>query len=265
MSPAFFSFRRKEESFLRTSGAIFRAPAARLITFAVCTLLSLFLLFTVSSAQAQQQERVLRLDSEIHIKVDTTLAVKEHITIFSTGKHFKRGIIREFPAWFTDDINHKVLLHYLDIVVTRDGQKENAFLQKEGDNYRIYIGDAQKELPPGEHSYEISYTVLRRLQYFNSYDLLVWNVTGSNWGIPVEHITATVSLPRTTRPILRYKAYINGQGTKGVDFDVQFPERGFAVFTLLRPLKPEEDFSVAVAWPKGLVQEPTALEYYDNK
>ncbi len=264
MSPASFFLFLKKECLLRTSGTIFSAAAARFFMLTNCVWLSLILACPASIAQAAQQERVLRLDSDIHIHADTTLSVKERITIFSTGDHVKRGIIREFPAWFTDDINHKVRLHYLDLDVSRDGQKENFNLQLEGDTYRLYIGAPHKELTPGEHRYDISYMVLRRLQYFNSYDLLVWNVTGPKWGMPVERITATVSLPKLTRPILRYKAYINGQGSKGVDFDVHFPQRGRAVFTLLRPLKSDEDFSIAVAWPKGLVNEPTALEYYDN-
>lgn len=222
------------------------------------------LLCPVSVALAKKQERILAMDSNIQINADTALTIQERIRILSSGDKVKRGIIREFPAWFTDDLHYKIFLRYLDVTVTRDGKKEPFAFRLEGDTYRLYIGDAHTELTPGEHRYAISYTVLRKLQYFTTYDLLLWNVTGSDWGMPVDRLTATVSLPRLTRPILRYSADINGQGKDGVDFSVAFPERGRAVFTLLRPLQPQEDFSIAVAWPKGLVQEPTAMQYYDN-
>ena len=239
------------------------APSASFCLFLAAAVL---LLSGLSSpASASETERVLDLQSTIQIHADTSLSIRENISVFAAGDKIKRGIIRELPAWFDDDLNYKVNLQYLDFEVTRDGKEEPFFFRREGDSYRLYIGDAHASLPIGKHDYTISYNVLRRLQYFNSYDMLLWSVTGPAWGMPVEKITATVSLPRLSRPILRYSAYVDGkQGTSGTDFSALFPKRGQAVFTLLRPLKQDEDFSIAVAWPKGLVNEPTAMQYYEN-
>jgi hypothetical protein len=58
---------------------------------------------------------------------------------------------------------------------------------------------------------------------------------------------------------LRYAAYTGYQGDRGKDFTVQ-PGEHDIVFKTTRGLAPKEGLTVAVAWPKGVVHEPSGQE-----
>ena len=86
---------------------------------------------------------------------------------------------------------------------------------------------------------------------------MYWNVTGTGWTFPIDSVQATVELPPGTK-ITQYTAYTGPFGAQGKDFRVSYDWAGNIVFTTTQGLSPREGLTIAVAWPKGIVRQPSA-------
>ncbi|MBL37815.1 MAG: hypothetical protein CMP07_05340 [Xanthomonadales bacterium] len=206
-------------------------------------------------------ERIGRFASEITIQPDGSLFVAETIDVRAEGRQIRRGIYRDFPTVYRDALGNRVTVPFDVVTVTRDGQREPWHTEGVTGGTRLYIGDANTFLEPGNYSYRIEYTTDRQLGHFETHDELYWNVTGNDWAFPIDAVEATVRLPGDVdRHALRIDAYLGEAGAQGSEWTANVPNRNSVVFESRRTLQPYEGLTVAVGFPKGLVPEPTAIE-----
>ncbi|NPA94843.1 MAG: DUF2207 domain-containing protein, partial [Thermodesulfobacteria bacterium] len=147
-------------------------------------------------------------------------------------------------------------LTILDVEI--DGQGAPFHTKKKSGLLRIYIGSSNKFLPPGLHTFLLTYQVERIIRYFKDFDELYWNVTGSGWAFPILKAEATVSLPEPAG-FVRYATYTGRPGSSHTTARVVDVTGRQIKFETTSPLYPGEDFTIAVAWPKGVVAEPSTL------
>ena len=204
-------------------------------------------------------ERIEVFDSRITVHADASMTVTETITVTSTGEEIKRGIIRDFPTKYRDRYGNAVRVGFDLVEIRRDGQPEPYHTEKAGNGVKIYLGQKDVLLQPGRHTYTITYQTDRQLGFFRDYDELYWNVTGTGWTFPIDAVKAVVELPPGTK-ISQYAAYTGPFGAQGQDYRVSYDGAGNIVFTTTRGLGPREGLTIAVAWPKGIVREPSAGE-----
>ncbi|MBW1990811.1 MAG: DUF2207 domain-containing protein [Deltaproteobacteria bacterium] len=204
-------------------------------------------------------ERILSFHSRIVVHPDASLTVTETITVNCAGRRIKRGIIREFPTSYRDRHGNTVKVGFQVKEVLRDGRPEPYHLRPAANGQKIYIGRKDLYLRPGVYTYTITYYTDRQIGYFKDFDELYWNVTGNGWTFPIERAEAVVVLPHGAE-ILQYAAYTGPFGAKRRDFRVSRDSTGNIVFTTTRGLAPGEGLTIAVAWPKGLVREPSGTE-----
>ncbi len=110
--------------------------------------------------------------------------VSETIHVRVTGEQIKRGIFRDFPTTYTDPAGNRYVVGFAVASVTRDGKPEAHHTEKRANGIRVYMGRKDHRVPPGEHSYTLTYTTDRQLGFFKQHDELYWNVTGNGWDIP---------------------------------------------------------------------------------
>jgi len=221
---------------------------------------SLGILRAVStSAQGVQDERILDFFSDIVIHADSSLTVKETITVRALGQSIKRGIIRDFPTVYKDRQGHRVRVSFEIAEVRRDGRLEPYHTENVANGVRIYIGHKDVLIASGVHTYEITYRTSRQLGFFKDYDELYWNVTGTGWTFPIDHAAARIVLPQGAR-LLQHAAYTGPQGAKGQDYRFVDEGGGTVFFETTRKLGVGEGLTVAAAWPKGFVHEPDRVE-----
>ena len=226
-----------------------RPARAGLLAWLACILLA---------PAALAQERLLRFESDITVNADASLTVTETIAIQAEGVEFRRGIVRDFPTKYEDRYGNTVIVAFDVERVLRDGQLENFRLESLRNGVRVRIGNANAFLERGSHTYSISYRTTRQLAFFEDFDELYWNVTGNGWDLPIDEVEARVQLPGGAR-VVRQAAYTGPQGSRGQDF-VSFERGGVWTFRTTRGLGPREGLTIALAWPKGIVAEPTAAE-----
>jgi uncharacterized membrane protein YgcG len=204
-------------------------------------------------------ERINNFQSRIVVHPDASLMVTETITVSAAGQEIKRGIIREFPTKYQDKHGQTVRVGFEIVEIRRDGRPEPYHTEKAANGVKIYIGQKDVLLQPGEHTYTITYQTTRQLGFFKEYDELYWNVTGDGWTFAIDAVQAVVELPPGTK-IVQYDAYTGPFGAQGKDFRVSYDAAGNIVFTTTQGLAPREGLTIAVAWPKGIVLPPSAME-----
>ena len=203
-------------------------------------------------------EEILDYHSDIRVRQDASLLVTETILVRSAAVNIRHGIYRDFPTRYKDPLGNQYIIHFEVVQVLRDGQPEKFHIKDQSNGERIYIGDENVILPPGDYTYALTYTADREIGFFADHDELYWNVTGTGWLFPIAHATATVTLSETI-PLssVRMDGYTGPQGARGKDFSSSTGTGHEINFACTHPLSAGEGFTLVVSWPKGYLQAPT--------
>jgi len=209
---------------------------------------------------ATADERILSYHSDIIVKQDGRIEVTETIRVRAEGQQIRRGIYRDFPTDYKDNLGNDYHVRFTPLAVLRNDNVESFNFQEMSNGVRTYFGSATRFIQEGEHTYTFRYEVDRILGFFDDKDELYWNVTGSEWNFPIDIASATVSfefdLPRGDFSLY---GYTGRQGSKGQDYRVTMSSAKPS-FETTRSLGVNEGLTISVAWPKGLVDEPVALQ-----
>jgi uncharacterized membrane protein YgcG len=218
-------------------------------------------LFALLASTGQADERILEFHSDIDVAVDASVTVTERIRVRSDGDQIRRGIYRDFPTNYRDRLGNNYEVAFDVLSIERDGRESAWHLARLDNGVRVYIGDADVFLSPGEYEYEIRYRTNNQLGFFEDFDELYWNVTGNAWLFPIDSASATVRLPGDAVPdASRATAYVGYVGARGESYAVSDDIDGTITFRTTRTLAPSEGLTIAVGWPKGFVEQPTALD-----
>ncbi len=214
------------------------------------------------SPRAAEPEQVYQFDSEVVVQTNGALTVTETIRVQAGGQQIQHGIYRDFPQLYHTPLGLRSRTGFVVQKVLRDGQPEDHHLANRENGVRVYLGSANFFVPPGTHTYQLTYTTDRQLGFFKDHDELYWNVTGNGWIFPINNVTCTVVLPPDATA-KNLTAYTGRQGERGHDFTANnLGER--ARFTTTRKLFASEGLTVVVEWPKGFVTPPTLLARLKN-
>lgn len=218
-----------------------------------------------------QAERILDFRSDIRVQDDGAMQVVETIRVVSAGNQIRHGIYRDFPTRYTDRLGNRYVVGLDVSAATRDGLPEEFRVEDQANGKRIYLGRANFLVPPGEHTYTISYATTRQLGFFSDHDELFWNVTGNGWIFPIEESSASVRLPENIPASdVHLGGYTGLQGSLAQDLSYSEQPDGSYAFTASRPLLAREGLTILLTWPKGYVAAPTGqdnLRYFltDNR
>jgi len=206
-------------------------------------------------------EEILSFHSDIQVFEDGAMVVTETIRVRAEGREIKRGIYRDFPTDYKDRYGNRLRVKFDVQQVLRDGLSESYHTQRQGNGVRVYIGHKDRFLRGGEYTYTLTYRTDRQLGFFDSHDELCWNVTGNGWAFRIREASAKVRLPGTVAADdVRPEGYTGAQGAKGQDYRAVVEFDGTVRFATTRSLGVREGLTIAVAWPKGHVREPTTEE-----
>ena len=226
-------------------------------------LFACFLLAAVVCPQlgAQEQtsdERILAYDSQIALHDDGSMVVAETIKVRALDQKIIHGIYRDFPTHYKDHEGKNYNVPFDVISVMRDGSGEPFHVESIRNGKRIVIGRKGAMLAPGEYVYQIKYQTARQVGFFPDHDELYWNVTGNGWQFPIDHATATVTLPAAIpRRIVETYGYTGPKGYTGRDFKASKLANDDLFFETKAPMNPRDGFTVVAWWDKGYMQPPS--------
>ena len=142
---------------------------------------------------------------QVNIEVDVTgkLIFTELIDFHSAGKRIRRGVCRQYPTQIvlSDGRTQPVDVKLEMVLINRStifGPDVNAMepIVHEEDKVRFCLAVRDKQIPPGDHSLLVRYSVSGAIEHAVKEDILRWNVNGI---LPLETKAAyvTVRLPPT--------------------------------------------------------------------
>lgn len=215
----------------------------------------------LTPAFAAADERILSYNSDILVKQDGWIEVTETIRVRAEGQQIRRGIYRDFPTDYEDNLGNEYHVRYTPLAVLRNDRVESFNSQEMGNGVRTYFGSADKFIEEGEHTYTFRYEVNRIIGFFDDKDELYWNVTGNEWNFPIDKASATVSFEfDVPRGGFSLYGYTGRQGSKGQDYRATFDRAGDPSFEATRMFGVYEGLTISVAWPKGFVDEPGIVQ-----
>ena len=233
-------------------------PRAASVALLVIGLLAALLPAPVTpAATAAAAERIRDYVVRVRVLPDATLEVSETITAVSEGRRIRHGIYRDFPLYFRRPDGARARVGFEVLQVRRDGRAEEWFSRSARAHVRIYIGRKDTLLPAGVHTWTLVYRTTRQIRRFPDHDELYWNVTGNFWSFPIDHARVNVELPGSA-PVLKVALYTGRLGEKGGDARILARRPGRVTAETTRALAAGEGFTIAVAFPKGVVAAPSA-------
>ena len=208
-------------------------------------------------AAAHAEERIGRYSSDVRVEKDGALDVTETIEVNAEGVAIRHGIYRDFPTTrrVMGQPGSHVGFKVLD--VHRDGQAEPFAIEGIKGGVRIRVGSADSDVAPGAHRYVIHYRTTREIGHFDDFDELYWNATGNEWAFPIDRAEVTITLPSPAR-FTRKASYTGPAGATGSMARITSEDSTLISFATTAPLGPREGMTVAVGWPKDVVDAPSA-------
>ena len=211
-------------------------------------------------APCRADERILDYHADIVLAADGSMNVTEHIRVQAQGNQIRHGIYRDFPTDYRDPMHNRYRVQFTLLSAERDDHSEPSHSQPQANGIRIYLGDSNRQVEPGEHEYTLRYQSTRQVGFFKDHDELFWNVTGSGWDFPIDHASARIELPAAVDASqLKATGYTGSQGSLEQALTSELEPRG-ASYVSNRALGPHEGLSIALSFPKGLIAEPDSAQ-----
>ena len=220
------------------------------------SILSLFFYSFILTCQANAREEIELFSSDIQIYQDGSIVVTEQISVNCEGVNIKHGIYRDIPVVYEKGYGLKLDSNFQIIDVQIDGVRSPYHTKSIPPYLRIYIGSKSQFISKGIHNFLLKYKMEGMISFFKDYDELYWNVTGTGWNFPIKKARVRITLPVRTN-FIRYSTYTGKRGANSSMARLVSMSDGQIEFETTHILWPSEGFTVAVAWPKGIVKEPS--------
>lgn len=215
---------------------------------------------------AAQDERSWRLESfhaDIDVLENGTIEVTETLRPRFQGRY--NGIFRTIPVEYRTAGLRRDFRLSVAAVTDEAGNALRHETDRDGAYIRIRIWVPGAE--DAARTVRLDYVVRQALLFHDAdegeeglvdaYDELYWNVTGTEWPVPIDAAGATVRLPDGATGV-RAHAFTGGYGSTGQDAAVEIDGSRVEV-RAGRPLRFREGLTVGVGWNAGIVRRPTAL------
>jgi len=220
---------------------------------------ALALILLLLSPISPAEEYIKSFHSDIEVRENGDMRVTETIVVNAEGRQIKRGIYRDFPTRYKNGRGENTVVKFEVLSVTRDGAREPFHVENRRNGKRVYIGNANVFLKPGFYEYRLSYLTTRQLGFFDDFDELYWNVTGTGWVFPINRATARVTLPGPVSDF-RLTGYTGRQGSTSQNLSHSRVDEDSAYFQSVTMLAPGEGLTIVAGFDKGLVDEPSAAQ-----
>lgn len=211
-----------------------------------------FGLFFICSGKANA-EIIRNFSTTINVLPDSSILVNDNI-VYDFETAIRHGIFRTIPLKNSKNEDIEV-----NVVSVLDSNSNAYKFTEEVSNgvLNIKIGDPERMIS-GVKVYNITYQVFGSIGYFDDFDEIYWNTTGSEWKVAIEKSEVRVVLPNNVFPTQQDCYYgKSGSRTKCKIVDTN-------IFTSPSTLNEGEGLTVAVGFPKGVVSvyQPKVESFY---
>ena len=220
--------------------------------------IGLALLFILVALPAKATERITSFNSYVTINPDGSADVTDFISVNAEHKSVRLGLVLDFYKYRNDEASEKRIKTDYDFKsVKRNGQDENFWTERRGSGkIELLLGAYEDKpsnyIPTGINTYEIKYHVTNMVSFFTEEDGFYYNVTGNDWDLPIDKVSAEITLPEGAA-VNSYSGYTGSKGSQSNDYIAEVKDNKKVYFETTRPFKVKEGFTLSVSFAKGFV------------
>ena len=225
--------------------------------WSVSALCGLLLLFGMALPAAAREQRLPKFDAQIVVMPDGSVDVTENITFQFIGGPW-HGIYREIPVEYAGPggLNYSLFLTVKRVEEDGRSLRYESSRDRQYRKLKIYLADADNST----RVITIEYVVEDALRFFDDHDEFYWSVTGDEWTLPIEYASAHIVFPEGASNI-RTNVFTGAYRSVGRNAVAEVNGTGVDVHTT-SPLGLREGLTIAVAFDKGAVREPTVFSTF---
>jgi hypothetical protein len=210
-------------------------------------------------AQAQVRSlEIERFEALMEVEEDGSVSVTETLTVRFTGSW--NGIEREYSLAHRTAQGRRARLR-IEVGEITDGDGTPLAVEESGGRNRVDLRIWVPGASDAVQTVVIPYRIRDGIRFFAGpgeegfRDELYYNVTGTDWRIPILDVETRIRLPEGTAP-LEVWGYTGPAGSTERAVEVGEGEAETRIRTT-RPFGPGEGLTVSVTWPGGMVPRPT--------
>ncbi len=214
-----------------------------------------------------QLDRILSFTSDITLRKDATLDVREEFIVHSAADYFRYGLVRDLPIdsearWdrslagaYAKDTGIRVKI----LEVSEDGAPVS-YEQGSDFSYPQLRIIPWTPVAAGDHHLVLRYEADGVTQFLAGRDQLYWNAVGHYWRLPVDEAVVRVHLPaEVPSGVVTPAAYSGWRGAtpghRGAAAVAAKPIADGFEFSAAN-LGSTESLSASLTWPKGFLMPP---------
>jgi len=222
-------------------------------------ILYLFVFFLLLTLSLPAAEQINSFDVDVYIPDDGIVRVEENIE-YQFPDEKRRGIIRKIPYKYTFGQNNYNLRIDVRNVTDFEGNSYKYSVKEDNGYVEIKIGDPDI-LVTGVKDYRIEYFVKKAIREFEGYDEFFWNVTGTEWNLPILSSSAHIYFEADIPDELRMDCFTGKYGSteKNCTFN---SSRDSVVYSSDGELNPYQGLTLVLGFPEGLVKGPSKLDQW---
>lgn len=244
-----------KEILIRTSGNILHVSMKKLLF-----VIFISIVFLCSPIVSLHAEEIPLFNVRATIQKDGSFLIDEDI-VYDFGDVEKHGMYRFIPFEKTNADGKRFRMNFDSFSVVDSNQQPHTFTRStEGIYQKLKIGDAQS-LVNGRHVYSIQYNVRGGLSYFSDHDELYWQVTGTEWEVPIRTVSFTATFPSDWAPEDVNVSCFVGTKESTASACLAIYKEGEVRVSSNTVLSPGEGLTVVIGFPKDIVAvlEPTPV------
>src|SRR5579884_3677387 len=210
------------------------------------------LLGSVAPRALARSYRIADFHSNITVSKDGSCVISEHIAFVFEG-HFN-GIYRYIPISEVGPAGTNYTVFTKILSIKDEAGTPLQYKQKRQNNnlaLTIYVPGAEDTT----RTVVIEYLVRNGTRFFDDHDEFYYNVTGTQWPVPIDHASANVILPPDVNSGLRAQAFTGGYGATQREA-TSAVKGNTAEFETTNPLGMRAGLTIDIYIPKGELQEP---------
>ena len=129
----------------------------------------------------------------MELQPDSRPEVTETIRLRVLGTQIRHGINRDFPTDYPGPWGSRSTTGFVLEDASLDADAVPTQVSRLQNGVRIRIGDPNRLVPPGIHTYTIRYLTWWQVSFGPDEDGLDWNVTGNGWNRPIDPVRREVA------------------------------------------------------------------------
>ncbi|MCP9850990.1 DUF2207 domain-containing protein [Cyanobium sp. Morenito 9A2] len=205
-------------------------------------------------AAAERSLELANFQMDAVVERDGSVQVRETLTARFQGSW--NGIRRQIPLLAHRPGGLEPLGLQVESVTGGDGTPYRSETRRMGRDIelRLFVPGAAD----ATRTVVLSYRVRNGVRFYPDHDEFNWNVTGNDWEIPIDRVSARVLLPEGVKGV-HASVYTGERGAEGQDARLRVGARQVSAESTRR-LENGEGLTLAVGFDKGLVAPPTPVE-----